>query len=86
MAMFKIFMAGIVGVVMGLIWFISGLTGTDPDSPFSGGLWKGPLAFAVGVAALVISVKEMMRGNASVPNEIPENALEPTSDGPSEPN
>jgi hypothetical protein len=50
-ATIKVFMAGIIGVIMGIIWFVAGLK-NDPDSVLSGGLWKGPIAFTVGVVAL----------------------------------
>jgi hypothetical protein len=86
MAMVKIFFAGIVGVVMGLVWFVSGLTGAAPDSPFAGGLWKGPLAFTVGVIALYISIKEMSAQGSSTPNEFPENTSAPNPDAPPESN
>jgi hypothetical protein len=81
----KLFLAGIIGVIIGIIWFIAGLR-NDPDGVLSGGLWKGPIAFTVGVVALVLSIREITRENASEPEEFPVNPPAPNPDNKPESN
>jgi hypothetical protein len=56
----RLILGGGGAAVLGVIWFFDALEGEDPESTLKGGIWKGPLLFVAGLAAVVMGVRMLL--------------------------